>query len=747
MNGAQETMTLQALVRERIDRWHEEGEPDAVVMLEEYPELRSRKSLVMDLALAEYSLRTETGSRIGREEFCDRFPTFRQSVARMLDVQDFLDKCPDAAAEEESARWPVLGAEFLGYELVEPLGRGGLARVYLARETKVGGRWVVVKLSRHGSHEAAALGKVTHPSVAPIHSVKHDAAGEWTLICMPLLGVATGIDLLDAAFAAGAERNGALVERVAVETKPLTPLEGSGFRAQGSAETRSEVGGQRSEFEDLSYGEAVARMGLQLGEGLQAAHAAGIMHRDIKPSNILLAWSGRAMLVDFNLATDAEAATGGFGGTPAYMAPEILASVVDGRGEDARHFDPRCDVYSLGAVLYELLAGQLPAAPMNAEKLSPVAYRPWLECKRASVEVPADAGIDSRLMAIVLKCLEFDPAGRFVSAAEVAEALRVFLDRAARPRRMRKVRRRAVLAAAVMLLVIGGGAWAYVGSRPDTVEQLYQRGLADYERGKYEEAVSTFTQCLERRSGWPDALFGRGQALLRLAKWNEARTDFIALKEADPAWAYAFAGYCSMRANDSKAAFDEFVAAHQEGLRHIPFLMICGRVQTGRQFHLEAAKRYTEVLEREPGNTEAIRNRAMALFMAVVNEKQKIPSQQALDDVESLRRLMPASFEGALCGAIVYGEAARKEPAYEEKAIACLTEALQKGMPLEAVEPYKLQARRLLPFVDAEVLMAARREAGYRVDFRPTQRLPDAVEWKAFQRAFVRERELLVRNK
>ncbi len=95
MSGAQDTRTLQALVRERIERWREGGEPDAAVVLAEHPELRGAKSLVMDLVLAEYSLRTAAGDAVGRDEFCDRFPTYRQSVARMLDVQDFLDKCPD----------------------------------------------------------------------------------------------------------------------------------------------------------------------------------------------------------------------------------------------------------------------------------------------------------------------------------------------------------------------------------------------------------------------------------------------------------------------------------------------------------------------------------------------------------------------------------------------------------------------------------------------------------------------------
>src|SRR5439155_1905179 len=130
--------------------------------------------------------------------------------------------------------------------------------------------------------------------------------------------------------------------------------------------------------------------------------------------------------------------------------------------------------------------------------------------KRAKIAVPADAGVNSRLMAIVVRCLEFDPGARYASAAELAVELRAFLESAARPRAMAKLRRRAVVAAGIGLLVAGGGTWGYVGTRPITVEQLYQRGLDEYERGQYAEAVDTFTQCLERRSGWVDALFGRG---------------------------------------------------------------------------------------------------------------------------------------------------------------------------------------------------------------------------------------------
>src|SRR3954462_5950452 len=134
MSRAADSITLEAVVRERIDRWQDGQKPDVAAVLADHPKLRGQKSLLLDLVLAEYSIRTAAGDAVSHRDFCDRFPTFRQSIAKMLHVQDCLDRCPDFAADEREVRWPVSGEEFLGYELVEPLGRGGLARVYLARE-------------------------------------------------------------------------------------------------------------------------------------------------------------------------------------------------------------------------------------------------------------------------------------------------------------------------------------------------------------------------------------------------------------------------------------------------------------------------------------------------------------------------------------------------------------------------------------------------------------------------------------
>src|SRR5437764_10990642 len=115
-----------------------------------------------------------------------------------------------------------------------------------------------------GGREAHALGKLSHPGIVPIHSVQQDDERGLTVICMPLLGVATAVDLLDAAFSAGSSpRNGELIASVAQEAAPLTAV------PRPSAD-------KAISYEKLPYSEAIARLGLELAEALGAAHAARI---------------------------------------------------------------------------------------------------------------------------------------------------------------------------------------------------------------------------------------------------------------------------------------------------------------------------------------------------------------------------------------------------------------------------------------------------------------------------------------
>ncbi|MHC1562530.1 serine/threonine-protein kinase [Actinomycetospora sp. C-140] len=155
---------------------------------------------------------------------------------------------------------------------------------------------------------------------------------------------------------------------------------------------------------------------LQVCDALSDAHSRGVMHRDVKPSNILLTDSDFAYLVDFGIATTSTAdtgltATGTTVGTFGYMAPERF---------DGTAADPRADIYSLGCVLHELLTGRRPFADHNS---TPSLIRAHLMLEPTS---PSAAGVavPPELDRIALRAMAKDPAQRFSTIHELAQALR-----------------------------------------------------------------------------------------------------------------------------------------------------------------------------------------------------------------------------------------------------------------------------------------------------------------------------------
>lgn len=262
---------------------------------------------------------------------------------------------------------PEMIAEF---RLLAPLGSGGMGDVYLGHDTLLD-RPVAVKLLHAGDPgdpggasalgEARAAARIQHPNVATIHRV----------------GEAFG-----RAFIVTELVRGKSLDRLA------TPL---------------------------PWPEAL-RLGIGLARGLAAAHRRAVLHGDIKPANAILADDGTVKLVDFGLAQvlDADGHSTGddpsiLGGTPHYMAPEVWAGQALTR---------RSDVYSMGALLYELCAGKPPFAGCQPRELS-------LHVMRGAIEPIAAAvpDIDPRLAEVVDRCLRRDPAERWASAEELREAL------------------------------------------------------------------------------------------------------------------------------------------------------------------------------------------------------------------------------------------------------------------------------------------------------------------------------------
>ncbi len=155
----------------------------------------------------------------------------------------------------------------------------------------------------------------------------------------------------------------------------------------------------------------------KLAGAMQAAHAKGVIHRDLKPANVLLADDGTPKISDFGLAKKLDEAgktqAGSIMGTPSYMAPEQA-------GGNTKELGPACDIYSLGAVLYECLTGRPPfRAATSLDTLHQVRNEP-VPPTQLNAKVPRD------LETICLKCLRKEPAKRYGSAQELAEDLERF---------------------------------------------------------------------------------------------------------------------------------------------------------------------------------------------------------------------------------------------------------------------------------------------------------------------------------
>ena len=279
----------------------------------------------------------------------------------------------------------ALGA---AYTLEQELGGGGMSRVFVAEEARLG-RKVVVKVllpelaagvsAGRFEREIMVAAQLAHPTIVPVL-----AAGE-----------AKGLPYY---------------------TMPF--VQGESLRAHLAA-----AGGPLPMPE-------VAAILRDVGRALSYAHERGIVHRDIKPDNVLLA-SGAALVTDFGIAKaiSASRSPGGEGtltgagisiGTPMYMSPEQAMADPD--------TDSRADIYSFGCVAYELIAGQPPfhGRPMHKLLAAHIAEQP-VDVASLRPECPPS------LAAFVMRCLEKDPAHRPQSAAEIFPALETVRTPEAQP--------------------------------------------------------------------------------------------------------------------------------------------------------------------------------------------------------------------------------------------------------------------------------------------------------------------------
>ncbi len=283
-------------------RWRQGEPPDMYGELARNPELRRYRSIVLDLAYAEYQERQRAGERIDAETFARRFPSLERSLCLLIEVHDLFSQDPDLQLLQERLLWPEAGSRFLQFDLVAEIGRGAFGRVFLATEPALGGRQIVVKVAPSGGGEAEVLGKLKHPNIVPVYSLQEDKITGLAAFCMPHLGRATLCDVLDHAFPGGPPPRNARVILDAI------------------ANANDDLGSQESPpppsiLRRGSYVDGVIYLACQLADALAHSHGRGIYHRDLKPSNVLMTAEGRPLLLDFNLSVDAALPAWKVGGT------------------------------------------------------------------------------------------------------------------------------------------------------------------------------------------------------------------------------------------------------------------------------------------------------------------------------------------------------------------------------------------------------------------------------------------------
>jgi serine/threonine protein kinase/lipoprotein NlpI len=288
--------------------------------------------------------------------------------------------------------FPPVGARVLHFEMVEEIGRGAFARVYLARQESLANRLVVVKVTTARTDEPQTLARLRHTNVIPVYSV-HDTAA-FQVICMPYLGQTT-------------------LSRALLALPDDPPSHARALLKH--ARTTGHI------LERLSYADGCLWVIGQLAAGLEHAHGTGTLHRDLKPANVLLTDDGTPMILDFNVASPAGAPAhpgSTVGGTFPYMAPEHLRAFAG----EAAVVDARSDLFSLGVMLYQMLTFELPfpvvTLPSRAETV-----RRQIELRHAAAE-PVRAlnpAVSHSVAAVVAKLLDPDPARRYQTAADLRE--------------------------------------------------------------------------------------------------------------------------------------------------------------------------------------------------------------------------------------------------------------------------------------------------------------------------------------
>lgn len=390
---------------------------DTGVVIEDYlqffGDIITADDLPLDLVMEEIQLRKEAGHSLDAGEYARRFPQHAATVAELLGGK--LSARPEATgAVTKRSRPPELriGLQIDDFVIVQTLGSGAFANVYLARQVSMS-RLVALKVSKGTGDEPQALAQFDHPNIVRVFDQRLLEEPPLHLLYMQFHPGGTLADVVQQVRQTPAEeRSGGLI---------LRAIDDALLKTAQAVPERSSL---RDELGLMSWPMAVAWIGIQLANALETAHHREVMHRDVKPANVLLSADGVPKLADFNVSFSGGAGRAGaarsFGGSIGYMAPEHLRAISATALSQPEEVGPRADLYSLAILLWEMWQG---TRPFHSETQP----GSWIEAvdgqleSRTQIQTAQRQHQDalSRLLEKILRdALEFHPGDRIASGSE-----------------------------------------------------------------------------------------------------------------------------------------------------------------------------------------------------------------------------------------------------------------------------------------------------------------------------------------
>ena len=408
------TQTLLELVKIDLEyRWANGTGRLLDVYVSRFPELTGDDGPAAELIYEEYRQRRAAGAPVSKDAILDRYP------ARAAKLEALFELDAPSTTGDAPRNLPEPGGVLADFLLLERLGRGAFATVFLARQQSMH-RTVALKVSADRGDEAQTLAQLDHPNIVRVFDQRLLPDDDLRLVYMEYIPAGSLEAVVERVRVTPAnQRSGRLLLDVVDET----------LHARGeTAPTDSRL---RERLARASWPEAVCIQGALLADALGYAHGQGVLHRDVKPANVLLSRAASAKLANFNISYSDRLETSPdayLGGSMAYMAPEQLEACCGLDDRDAAELDGRADVFALGVVLFELLTGTRPFddGDERIEDLG-AAIEDMIARRRAGLTAAHRALVPKDAPRLLLPTLEraLAPAAeqRFTSAADMARRL------------------------------------------------------------------------------------------------------------------------------------------------------------------------------------------------------------------------------------------------------------------------------------------------------------------------------------